>query len=189
MNDVKTETPQDLDVTSRLLVEREGYRQLAINAGWSHRLADAYGREEYARERAAEVDRGLANRIEKGWDLAAAGLPIGPADDGAAAPTLTEKALRVLEGVKWQMDNFVPAEGESARECRDRRLVTAIASALADEAAGLRGMMIALAGRGTQDRTDGESLRRRIVDHVNAGNGPIDIDLEEWTTILGALSR
>ena len=50
----------------RLGVEVAAWRQQAINEGWSHTLADAYGREEYARGREADLDGLIARRIANG---------------------------------------------------------------------------------------------------------------------------
>ncbi len=40
-----------------LLAEIDAYRTQAINRGWNWRLCDAYGREEYERQMAREIDR------------------------------------------------------------------------------------------------------------------------------------
>ena len=59
----------------RLRVEVAAWRQQAINEGWSHTLADAYGREEYARGRIFDLDALIAKRIANGLfaDAALAG--------------------------------------------------------------------------------------------------------------------
>ncbi len=60
----------------RLQTERDLYRKLAVREGWSHKLADAYGREEYQKSREAEID-GLVER----W-LPEALRPAAIADQG-----------------------------------------------------------------------------------------------------------
>jgi len=111
-----------------------------------------------------------------------------PNEDPAEPMSLVEEARKVVENVDWQMDNFVPAKGETEKQCRDRRLVTAIAGALADRTAELNDIMIALVGRGTPDESTRVRVRRRIIDQMTAGNDGIELDAKEWATIIALLS-
>ncbi len=47
---------QGLEQSRQIKAERDAFRTQAINRGWNWRLCDAYGREEYEKHLASEVD-------------------------------------------------------------------------------------------------------------------------------------
>ena len=57
----------------------DAYRLLAVNEGWSHRLAEAYGFKEYARSRIEEVDAKASRTIISGYDAGGYLRDHGPA--------------------------------------------------------------------------------------------------------------
>lgn len=49
----------------------DAYRLLAVNEGWSWPLVNAYGHEEYTRQRIASVDASAERTVSSGYDAAA----------------------------------------------------------------------------------------------------------------------
>jgi len=61
---------EDTDELAQLKRERDAYRLLAVNEGWSWRMVDAYGHAEYLKQRVEEVDRRAAQTVASGYDAA-----------------------------------------------------------------------------------------------------------------------
>ena len=66
------------DTIETLRAERAALRTIAINHLWNHNLANAYGRDEYQKRLAAQVDETLANMMSR----AALSSAIGEDDRG-----------------------------------------------------------------------------------------------------------
>lgn len=62
--------PNNADEIERLQKLVDAYRLLAVNEGWSHALAGAYGYQEYTRQRIASVDASAARTVASGYDAA-----------------------------------------------------------------------------------------------------------------------
>lgn len=60
------------DTTRIAMLEKQvaAYRLLAVNEGWSHRLAEAYGHKAYTAFRIDEVDVKANRTIASGYDAA-----------------------------------------------------------------------------------------------------------------------
>jgi hypothetical protein len=83
----------------------------------SQRFLDAFGGDtpDWLRAEAEELAAALAS-------ISAPPAPLGP------AATSLERAEAVLSGVEWEMNNFLPGQGESSSACERRRLADAIAT-------------------------------------------------------------
>lgn len=63
-----TNTADRADVLLALERRVDAYRLVAVNEGWDHKLAHAYGHKEYVRQRIAAVDAAAEQTITSGYD-------------------------------------------------------------------------------------------------------------------------